>query len=75
MTILAAFGKHCPDPGACNTLQERWEQLRLLWTNEIMKGFDMLFAAVAWEVWKERNVRLFRGACLQRDQLLLKIKT
>ncbi|PUZ77301.1 hypothetical protein GQ55_1G360000 [Panicum hallii var. hallii] len=37
---------------------------RQLWVNIL----------AAFEVWKERNARIFRAACLQQEQLLLKIK-
>ncbi|PVH65738.1 hypothetical protein PAHAL_1G065700 [Panicum hallii] len=67
-TILAAFGKPCPIPRDSSSLQERWEQLRLLWTSDHRRGFDTLFSLVTWELWKERNARIFRGACLQHDQ-------
>jgi hypothetical protein len=68
VNILAAFAKLCPTPGAVITLLERWEKLRLLWTSEHRRGFDTLFALVTWEVWKERNAKVFRAAACNKTQ-------
>lgn len=37
-------------------------------------GQNTLFALVTWQVWKERNARLFRRDSQGQHQLLLKIK-
>ena len=38
-----------------------WLQKRLLLDSEKRQGFDALVLLVSWEVWKERNVRIFRN--------------
>ena len=38
------------------------------------KGFDTLFALTAWEIWKERNARVFRRDSLTVHQLAMVIK-
>ncbi|KAF8689653.1 hypothetical protein HU200_041714 [Digitaria exilis] len=35
------------------------------------KGFDSLFALIAWQLWKERNARLFRGSESTLMELML----
>ncbi|RCV36316.1 hypothetical protein SETIT_7G308900v2, partial [Setaria italica] len=55
-------------------LQDWWIQARRLWTRQKRKGLDTLIALVTWEIWKERNARVFRGDHLQMDHLLQKIK-
>jgi hypothetical protein len=38
-----------------------WLQQRLLLDSEKRQGFDALVLLVSWEVWKERNARIFRN--------------
>ncbi|KAF8772420.1 hypothetical protein HU200_005781 [Digitaria exilis] len=38
------------------------------------KGFDSLFAIVSWQLWKERNAWVFRGAESQPAELLRRIQ-
>jgi predicted negative regulator of RcsB-dependent stress response len=45
-----------------------------MWTSTNKRGADTVFALVAWELWKERNARCFRGAATQLHQLLAVIK-
>jgi hypothetical protein len=38
------------------------------------KGWRSLLILVCWELWKERNARIFQLTFIQRGQLVLKIK-
>jgi hypothetical protein len=38
-----------------------WLQRRLLLDSVKRRGFDSLVLLVSWEVWKERNARIFRN--------------
>jgi hypothetical protein len=48
-----------PDQGST---RKRWIQLRRQCPDSKKKGFDSLFAFVSWQVWKEKNARLFDSA-------------
>jgi hypothetical protein len=39
-----------------------------------LKGWRSLLILVCWELWKERNARIFRTTFIHRGQLVLKIK-
>ncbi|RLM53052.1 hypothetical protein C2845_PMPSC006798 [Panicum miliaceum] len=52
----------------------RWIQLRQQCLDSKRKGFDSLFALVSWQIWKERNARVFRQAEASVLQLLAHIK-
>ena len=54
----------------CDNVLKWWEVWRCLWVGEYKQGADSIFALVAWEIWKERNARLFRGAVTQPMQLM-----
>ena len=56
---------------ACVSLQDWW-RLRHSWMGD--KGFDTLFALTTWEIWKERNARVFRRDSLTVHQLVMVIK-
>lgn len=56
------------------TMLEWWVTWRELWPQLHRKGADSLFALVAWELWKERNARCFRGAATQIHALKSLIK-
>ncbi|CAN6373551.1 unnamed protein product [Urochloa humidicola] len=56
------------------SLQVWWTHLRRQVQAQKRKGFDSLFALVSWQIWKERNARVFRGATSQPRQLLQQIK-
>jgi len=58
----------------CDKVLEWWEVWRSLWAGEYKQGVDSIFALVAWEIWKERNARLFRGVVTQPMQLLASIR-
>jgi hypothetical protein len=45
-----------------------------MWTGTNRNGADSVFTLVAWELWKERNARCYRGATTQLPQLLAMIK-
>nr|CAD1841613.1 unnamed protein product [Ananas comosus var. bracteatus] len=47
----------------------RWCSSRLLLTGEFKKNFDLYVAAGCWELWKERNRRLFDNKS-QRSEIL-----
>jgi hypothetical protein len=51
-----------------------WEHWRRRWHGDKRKDADTLFALVAWELWKERNARLFRNEAATSTQFLAKIK-
>ena len=56
------------------TLLAWWDRWRQRWQEDKQKGADTLFALVAWEIWKERNVRCFQSAPSTISQLLSTIK-
>ncbi|CAL5041675.1 unnamed protein product [Urochloa decumbens] len=56
------------------SIQEWWHQLRNQLLSHKRKGFDSLFALITWQLWKERNARLFRDAVSTPLQLLGRIK-
>jgi hypothetical protein len=68
-----ALGVHLPQNPA-GSLLEWWSQWRSLWTGDMRKGADTLFALLAWEIWKERNARCFRGAESNIDTLIATIR-
>jgi hypothetical protein len=59
----------CGQVRECDCILDWWEAWRALWTGSCKQGADSIFALVAWELWKERNARLFRGAATQPSQL------
>lgn len=71
--VLQRLGFTSVVPGS-DTLQDWWLQLRDQLPNSKRKGFDSLFALVAWQLWKERNGRVFRGEESQPSELIQKIK-
>jgi hypothetical protein len=56
------------------TTLDWWYTWRQQWNGPERKGDDSIFALVAWELWKERNPRSFRGATTQLPQLLAVLK-
>jgi hypothetical protein len=56
------------------SIADWWERWRQRWHREKRKCADTLFALVAWELWKERNARLFRNEAATSAQLLATIK-
>lgn len=52
---------------AALSVQEWWLYLRAQVASSKCKGFDSLFALISWQLWKERNARLFRGLNLNRQ--------
>ncbi|KAF8701133.1 hypothetical protein HU200_033795 [Digitaria exilis] len=50
------------NPGT-GTLQDWWMLLRAQLAGGKRKGFDSLFALTSWQIWKERNARVFRDIC------------
>jgi hypothetical protein len=68
----AALGVHLNQQPA-GTIVAWWETWRALWPNHA-KGADSLLALIAWEIWKERNARCFRGAVTQIPAIKASIK-
>lgn len=68
-TVLQKLGFTVISPGQ-GTIQDWWIQLQ----GTKRKGFDSLFALISWQIWKERNARLFRGAESTLLELMLRIK-
>jgi hypothetical protein len=62
--VAAALGCHIQEQPA-GAIVEWWEVWRGLWPSEYTRGADSLLALIAWELWKERNARCFRGANTQ----------
>jgi hypothetical protein len=71
--MLATLGSDASQIGADKWLAW-WESWRHRWHGDKRKGADTLFALVAWEIWKERNARCFRGSPATVGQLLSTIK-
>jgi hypothetical protein len=72
-TILAVLGVDASQVGGGFVI-DWWEHWRRRWHGDKRKGADTLFALVAWELWKERNARLFRNEAANIAQFLAKIK-
>lgn len=51
-----------PQPPPTGNILDWWTTWRSRWTGILAKGADTLFLLIAWELWKERNARCFRGA-------------
>jgi hypothetical protein len=68
------IGGQWPNLLGIGTLEDWWLGARGLWSGPKKKGFDTLVALITWEVWKERNARVFRGDARHVDQLLQHIK-
>jgi hypothetical protein len=68
-SVLSAVGQPQGMPNF-NTIFDRWNGWRLMWSGNNKLGADTLFALVVWELWKERNTRCFGGATTQIPQLL-----
>jgi hypothetical protein len=58
--VLVALG-HTQGLPNYNTIFDWWTSWRSTWTSTNRSGVDSGFALVAWELWKERNARCFRG--------------
>ena len=61
-------------PQAMESLQDWWARLRSFLPPPKRKGFDTLFSLIAWELWKERNARVFRNAAAPVPQLVQTIR-
>jgi len=59
---------------AMESLQDWWARLRSFLPPTKRKGFDTLFSLIAWELWKERNARVFRNAAAPVPQLVQTIR-
>lgn len=70
--ILQAIGRQLPVGHP--TTAAWWRRLRRSENGEQRKGLDTLFALVSWQVWKERNARLFREESATHSELLETIK-
>jgi hypothetical protein len=57
-----------------DSIYEWWRTWRAQWQGQCRQGADSIFTLVACELWKERNVRCFRGANTQVADLLKLIK-
>ncbi|RLM64314.1 hypothetical protein C2845_PM16G24120 [Panicum miliaceum] len=72
--ILRRLGFRSINPSPRQSLQEWWLSLRMQLPRPKRKGFDSLCALVCWQLWKERNARLFRGAETTPSLLLRSIE-
>jgi hypothetical protein len=55
------------------SLEEWWSAIGSM-PGAPLKGWRSLLILVCWELWKERNARIFRRTFIHRGQLVLKIK-
>jgi hypothetical protein len=58
----------------CDSIVDWWQTWRAQWTGSCKQGANSIFALIAWELWKERNVRCFRGTATQLPELLALIR-
>jgi hypothetical protein len=59
--ILRHLGAIDLQPQHLWSLQFWWGHLRHQMPSTKKKGFDTLFALITWQLWKERNARVFRN--------------
>jgi hypothetical protein len=62
----------CPD--ANSSLVDWWLQARAQAPNPFRRGFDTLVLLVSWEVWKERNRRMFENLSRTPAEVLALIR-
>ncbi|CAN6352890.1 unnamed protein product [Urochloa humidicola] len=72
--VLHRLGIQSISPSASMRLHDWWSHLRQQVLSSKKKGFDTLFALVAWQIWKERNARVFRNHRASSLLLLQMIK-
>lgn len=70
--VLQAMGVQL-SPSSATTLQWR-HRIRSAATGPRKKGLDTLFALVSWQLWKERNARLFWSSAATIAEILQLIK-
>lgn len=68
--ILKHLGFTAIFPEQGMSFSDWWLHLRQQLPTCKRKGFDTLFALIAWHIWKERNARVFRGAAAGVDLVL-----
>ncbi len=54
-------------------LASRWRVAHSSSPGRLKNVFDSLFAAVCWEIWSERNRRIFDDILISRDRCVLKV--
>lgn len=58
------------DLNICDT----WNRLRVRLPKQQRKGMDSLFILVSWQIWKQRNDKVFRGETASAQRISQKIK-
>jgi hypothetical protein len=72
--LLRAAGFQHLVPSGAPSIVDWWPPARKHIHNSQRKGFDTMFALVAWSLWLERNERVFNNKALQAVQLANRIR-
>jgi hypothetical protein len=73
---ITAVGLNIVEPNRDSSLESWWSSARELVRRKDRRSFDTLVILIAWQIWKQRNARVFGNTQLQcsTTQLLFRIK-
>jgi hypothetical protein len=73
---ITAAGLSIVEPNRDSSLESWWSSARELVRRKDRKSFDTLVILIAWQIWKQRNARVFGNIQLQfsTTQMLTRIK-
>ncbi|CAM0152437.1 unnamed protein product [Urochloa decumbens] len=72
--VLSSLGCNCTFPTTAVSLQGWWTRIRRLQPREKRRGLDTLAMLIIWNLWKERNARLFEDCPSSVPQLLHRVQ-